>query len=201
MTSKRIENVAKQGGTRGARKMEFTVRIDRTFGANYSLESVDDNVEIVPMIRGDESVAMALRIRVNNTFWTAVFRFRGNGERREVFTCPNPNEFLVLCGGRASILSVNRLGTHAERSFEPVTQVVAASGAKILLCASQTGLFAYGSTGVLWDDRDLFSDDTFIAEVDVDKGVALIKGFDASTNSTVALSISLVTGQPGPPVS
>jgi hypothetical protein len=175
-----------------------TVRIDRTFRASYSVESADENVAVVPMIRGDESVAMALRISLNDTFWTAVFRFRGNGQRREVFTCPNPNELLVLCGGRASLISVDRLGSHGERIFEPVTQVVAASGADVLLCASPTGLLAYGSTGLRWEAHGLFSDDTLIAQVDDDKNLALLEGFDAITDSTKVLIVDLVTGQPAP---
>jgi hypothetical protein len=166
-----------------------------SFASSYTIIAVDDKVFAVPMQRGDESFAMAVRIRTaEEANWTAAFRLCGNGKRREVYTCPNPNELCVLCGDRASILNVGRAGNYEERSFESITQIVPARSAGLLLLATYTNVIAYGPQGVVWSSRDLFWDELRIVSVDEVAGVARIEGFNAPNDRIEEAVVDLGSG-------
>jgi hypothetical protein len=153
--------------------------IDQSFPTNYEIVSADDCVVMFPMEQGDETVAMAVRVKTSEGYWTGVFRSLGNLKKaRKLFSCPNPDELCSLCGERVSIVNVTRVATHAEQPFEFVTQVVPVPSRQMLLLARYTDMIAYGANGIIWQSADLCKDEIRVIGVDSENGFALVEGFD-----------------------
>lgn len=148
-----------------------------------------------PMMHGDENVAMAVRLETDRGPWTGVFRSLGNRpEGREVFTCPNPDEVCARCGEQVSIINVARADTHAEQPFDNITQVVPIPSGEMILLVSYVDLTAYGKPGILWRSPRLCADELRVLEVDVERGIVLMEGFDPPRDGPQRFEVDLESG-------
>lgn len=170
----------------------MAVPTSKPFLSSYIIESVDENVATFPMIYGDESVAMAVRIKTGDTYWMGIFRLGGNSRNLAVFTCPDPDELCVLCGQRVSIINISRIGSHAEFVLENITEIVPVEARAILLMATYTDLVAYGHARIIWRSPRLCSDELKILQVDDQGARVTCSGFFAAENASREFSVNLV---------
>lgn len=109
-----------------------------------------------------------------------------------IFTSPSPEKVCVVSCGNAVIVEVGNPGNFEEVSAFPVMAVVPVPAREILIFSSQTKLYAYGTSGLVWESNRLAWDEIKITCVDGD----ILKGtvWDLQSEEDVPFQVNLETG-------
>ena len=122
--------------------------------------------------------------------WVGSFEAGGMGGIDGIYACPDPSAALIVCDGQAYYTPVTAPDRCAVVSLSPITQVLPAGEAVILL-GSFSDLAAISRHGPAWTSERVCLDDLHITAADADS-IDCTGGF---LDSTQRFTLDTSTGQ------
>jgi len=129
----------------------------------------------------------------NGQHWSGCFAF-GDCGLCGVFAVPHPEIVCVVSKGAGYWVNVNQPEKSSRMHVFPIRDVRVVPGARTLLIADFTSLFAFGADGELWKQRVCW-DDLRIQEIQ--EGIVRGIGFDPTNRkqSVAEFAVELATGR------
>jgi hypothetical protein len=100
-----------------------------------------------------------------NFLATCALGFRNPALPTGIHTCPRPDDLLALAGGYAYLIDTLNPRTSTHLPLRPVTQVLAAPSANLILLAGFHHVAAIGPSGLLWESARLSWEGVTMTEV------------------------------------
>lgn len=180
------------------------IELENSFARSYEYEVLSE----LPAVTGDHyyfpagsKVAgkdgMIVKfISSNGGSWVGTFAWgtpTTKGVGTGIFTLPNPDKVCVVSCGNAVIVEVDRPTNYEELSLFPVMAVVSVPVKGLLIFSSQTRLYAYGVSGLVWESDRLAWDEIKITGVDNDVLSGTV--WDLQSEEYVPFQLNLETGK------
>ena len=124
---------------------------------------------------------------------TCALGFRGASLPTGVFACPAPDDMLAVAGGYAYLVDTTAPERCVHLPLRPVTQILPAAEAGVILLAGFHTVAAVGARGLLWETAKLSWEGVRMTEVR--DGRLLGEGWDMQTDREVPFSVDLGSGQ------
>ena len=178
------------------------------FAANWSAEILSATPLIAPArqftwpqrVAGEEDALArgALLLQVKPTsggsfLATCALGFRAPTALSGVWSCPRPDDILAVAGGYAYLADTLAPDRPLHLPLRPVTQVLPAPDANLLLLAGFHTIAAIGSSGLLWETARLTWEGLTLTEIRDNQLRGL--GWDMSTDRELPFAVDLATGQ------
>jgi hypothetical protein len=172
-----------------------TYQVQDRFELPGSGESEIPTIYIPPPRNRAEHAGVWLRIRASNgREWTGVFAY-GLGGVTRIMSSPDPDSVIVVSQGAAYLTRADDPSSVQKLlQIQPITDARAIAEHELIIFASFTGLFAYGSEGMRWESRHLCTDCLTILSVDGD--TISCSGYDpGGSPDTIHFAVNLQTGE------
>jgi hypothetical protein len=180
------------------------MHIIKPFPANYDAEiapelpSSGGGVRYFPAIKSWQSQLYEAALKFtygDHPSWFGVFAARSRNTRglNVTSTMPEPDSCLVACIGTGFVVNVAERDRWQAIEMYPVLGIEPISEHQLLLINNFTRMIAFGVNGIRWETQRLCSDELRIASVE--SGVIKCEGWDAPTDSSVSLSVDVVSGE------
>ncbi len=179
-----------------------------TFPANWRAEILSAPPLIAPArqftwpqrVAGEEDTlargAMLLQVKPasGGTFLaTCALGFRDPSALTGVWSCPRPDDLLAVAGGYAYLANTLAPERPLHIPLRPVSQVLPASEANLLLLAGFHTIAAIGATGLLWETARLTWEGLTLTGIRDNELHGL--GWDMRTDRELPFTVDLATGQ------
>ncbi len=179
-----------------------------TFPANWSAEILSTPPLIAPArqftwpqrIAGEEDAlargALLLQVKPlsgGSFLATCALGFRAPSALSGVWSCPRPDDLLAVAGGYAYLADTLAPDRPLHLPLRPVTQVLSAPDAGLLLLAGFHTVAAIGSNGLLWETARLTWEGLTLT--DIRDGQLHGFGWDMRTDRELPFTVDLATGQ------
>ena len=139
--------------------------------------------------------AMLLNVKpaTSGTFLaTCALGFRDPSLPTGIFSCPRPDDLLAVAGGYAYLIDTLAPERCLHIPLRPVTQVLPAPDAGLILLAGFHTVAALDANGLRWETARLSWEGVTLTEVR--DGKLHGKGWNMHTNHEVGFSVDLTTG-------
>ena len=111
-----------------------------------------------------------------------------------IWSCPRPDDILAVAGGYAYLADTLAPDRPLHLPLRPVTQVLPAPDANLLLLAGFHAIAAIGATGLLWETARLTWEGLTLSDIRDDQLHGL--GWDMRTDRELPFTVDLDTGSP-----
>jgi hypothetical protein len=180
---------------------------DLTFPATWSAEILSAPPLIAPVrqftwpqrVPGEEDAlargALLLQVKpaTGGSFLaTCALGFRASTSLSGVWSCPRPDDILAVAGGYAYLADTLAPDRPLHLPLRPVTQILPAPDANLLLLAGFHTVAAIGATGLLWETARLTWEGLTLTEIRDNQLRGL--GWDMRTDRELPFAVDLSTG-------
>jgi hypothetical protein len=180
---------------------------DLTFPATWSAEILSAPPLIAPVrqftwpqrVPGEEDSlargALLLQVKpaTGGSFLaTCALGFRASTALSGVWSCPRPDDILAVAGGYAYLADTLAPDRPLHLPLRPVTQILPAPDANLLLLAGFHTVAAIGATGLLWETARLTWEGLTLTEIRDNQLRGL--GWDMRTDRELPFAVDLSTG-------
>jgi len=188
--------------------MSSNPQTNLTFTATWSAEIISAPPLIAPArqftwpqrVAGEEDAlargALLLQVKPasgGSFLATCALGFRAPTALSGVWSCPRPDDILAVAGGYAYLADTLAPDPPLHLPLRPVTQVLPAPDANLLLLAGFHTIAAIGSSGLLWETARLTWEGLTLTEIRDNQLRGL--GWDMSTDRELPFAVDLATGQ------
>jgi hypothetical protein len=180
---------------------------DLTFPATWSAEILSAPPLIAPArqftwphrVAGEEEAlargALLLQVKPasgGSFLATCALGFRAPSALSGVWSCPRPDDLLAVAGGYAYLADTLAPDRPLHVPLRPVTQVLPAPEANLLLLAGFYTVAAIGATGLLWETARLTWEGLTLTGIRDNQLQGL--GWDMRTDRELPFTVNLSTG-------
>jgi hypothetical protein len=123
---------------------------------------------------------------------TCALGFRAATALSGVWSCPRPDDLLAVAGGYAYLADTLNPDRPLHLPLRPVTQVLPAPEANLLLLAGFHTIAAIGTTGLLWETTRLTWEGLTLSDIRDNQLHGL--GWDMRTDRELPFAVDLSTG-------
>jgi hypothetical protein len=127
-----------------------------------------------------------------NFLATCALGFRDPSLPTGIFPCPRPEDLLALAGGYAYLIDTASPGHSLHIPLRPVTQILAAPLANLVLLAGFHQILAIGPTGIAWQSARLSWEGVTMLELR--DHLLHGTGWNMHTDREVPFTVDLATG-------
>lgn len=178
-----------------------------TFPTTWSAEILSAPPLIAPArqftwpqrVAGEEDAlargALLLRVKPSSGgsfLATCALGFRGPSALSGIWSCPRPDDILAIAGGYAYLADTLAPERPLHLSLRPVTEVLPASDAGLLILAGFHTIAAIGATGFLWETARLTWEGLTLNGIRDGQLHGL--GWDMRTDRDLPFTVDLSTG-------
>ncbi len=183
--------------------MDGNMSLDSSFSRNYECNILTE----LPAITGDhyyypsgsktggKDGLMIKFTSSDGSSWIGTFSWgtrTTKGVKTGIFTYPDPNKVCVVACGIAFVVDVSDPRKFKEINVFPVTSVVSIPARGILVLSSQTKLYAYGASGLVWETKRLAWDELKITDVGDDELKGMV--WDIQSEEYIPFHVDLESG-------
>jgi hypothetical protein len=130
---------------------------------------------------------------MTNFLATCALGFREPSLPTGIYACPRPDDLLALAGGYAYLIDTADPTRCLHLPLRPVTAVLSAPEAGVILLAGFHHIAAVGAEGLLWQSARLSWEGVTMTEVR--NGQLLGTGWNMQTDREVPFTLDLATGK------
>ncbi len=128
-----------------------------------------------------------------NFLATCALGFREVSLPTGVFACPHPDHLLALAGGYAYVIDTLAPEHCVHLPLRPVTQILAAPPAGVILLAGFHNVLALDANGIRWQSARLSWEGVTLTRADADYLHGT--GWNMHTDREVPFTVDLITGE------
>jgi hypothetical protein len=127
-----------------------------------------------------------------NFLATCALGFRDHSLPTGIFACPRPNDLLAVAGGYAYLIDTHAPEHCLHLPLRPVTQILPAPTAAVILLAGFHTVLALDAAGIRWQSARLSWEGITLTHTDADRLHGT--GWNLRTDREVPFTVDLLTG-------